>query len=178
MNRTNRTIVTATAALGLILTSASGASADAHTESHHHRQQYSVAPNHPTAILGQECTADGHLCALPFFGYDTYTGDINGNQVNAGAVVVDPTTFKGPAVSLANFTGTISGCPGPGSAILRYTAELGVTPGHNAGNFEVVANTGTAGLAGLHGHGTFLATVHTDGTITSTGHADLTCDRQ
>ena len=171
-----RTTLVSTAAFALIASGATAASAADRGNTRHHHQQFSSASSRATVVLGQECSPDGHVCQIPFFGYDTFTGDVAGSQVNAGAVAVDPSTFIGPAVSLANFAGTIAGCPGPGSAILRYTVQLGATPGHNIGTFDVVRDSGTGGLRGLHGRGSLVATPQPDGSFPSVLEADLECD--
>ena len=171
-----RTTLVSTAAFALIASGATAASAADRGGSRHHHQHFTSVASRPTVLLGQECSADGHLCQVPFFGFDTFTGDVAGNQVNAGAVAVDPATIIGPAVSLANFSGTVAGCPDAGSAIFRNTAQLGATPGHNIGTFEVVRGSGLAGLRGLHGRGSLVATPQPDGSISSVLEADLECE--
>src|SRR5436305_4180518 len=50
-------------------------------------------------------------CAIPFYGTDVDTGDLVGEEQNAGGLSVTP-LFMGEAASLATFSGTVKGCPG------------------------------------------------------------------
>jgi Protein of unknown function (DUF3224) len=54
--------------------------------------------------------------------------------------------------------------------------QLGATPGHNIGTFEVVRGSGAGGLHGLRGRGSLVATPQPDGSISSVLEADLDCD--
>ena len=86
----------------------------------------------------------------------------------------------GWAFSVATYSGTVKGCPGPGTAVFRYAFKMGATPGiaeatpgHNYGTVEVVPGSGTGGLATLKGHGTDVA--DTTNGVVSNAVLDFSC---
>jgi hypothetical protein len=100
---------------------------------------------------------------------------IESAYTNAGSLSVQLPALTGDAVSLATFRGTVRGCPGPGTATIRFVAILGVTPGHNIARMEVAQGTGSGGLTTLEGTAYIDATVHPDGTINGSGEFRLDC---
>jgi hypothetical protein len=118
---------------------------------------------------------DTGRCLIAFFQHDTLSGDIVGQNVNAGSLSVQLPALTGDAVSLSTFRGTVRGCPGPGTATLRFVVRLGARPGHNIGTVEVVEGAGSGGLATLEGRGHVDATPHPDGTVTGSTEFNLRC---
>jgi hypothetical protein len=116
-------------------------------------------------------------CSIPFFEIDNLTGDIAGHQQQSGGLSVTPASV-GQAVSLATFTGTVKGCPEPGTAMFRSVTAIGVKAKdgsvHNVGTVEVVPGSGTGGLSNLEGHGDTYSTLTANGPV-STGREHLTC---
>lgn len=129
----------------------------------------------PPAELCEPTTGE---CLVGFIGYGRMTGAFEGNAVNVGSVSVNFTTGTGWATSLAHFTGTVQGCPGTGTATIRYEARLGAEPGKNIGTLTVVKGSGTGGLKGLTGTGSFVASPQPDGAVPSTGTARLRCGKR
>ena len=150
------------------------------------RSAFSSATAKPTELFGlgatgaprpELCEAASAECLVPFVGYDQFTGAIEGAQVNAGSLSFNFATGTGWAVSLAHFTGSVRGCPGAGTATIRYEVRLGAQPGKNVGTFTIVKRSGTAGLAGLSGTGSLTATPNpADGTVPAEGVVDLRCN--
>jgi hypothetical protein len=114
-------------------------------------------------------------CAIPFYETDNITGDLVGQQQESGGLAVTP-TFIGQAVGLGTYSGTVKGCPGPGTALFRYVITMGVNgqSGHNQGTVDVVPGSGTGGLSTLKGHGHVDATVTPSGPV-STSRLDFSC---
>lgn len=115
-------------------------------------------------------------CALPFYETDTFTGDLVGQQQEAGGLSLTVPAFIGRAVGIGTYSGTVKGCPGPGTALFRYVFTLGVNgqSGHNQGTVDVVPGSGTGGLSRLHGHGRLDADT-TTGSAVSTARLDFSC---
>ena len=173
------TMLSATVAAGAV--PAFGSERDA-------RRSFIAQTDRPTEFFGltaagmprpELCDPTSSRCLVTFVGFDRFTGTLDGTQANAGALSVDFATFVGEGVSLATFTGSVTGCPGSGTALLRYTVQLGARPGQNLGTFEVVDGSGTAGLAGLAGRGSFVATPdYATGAVSTEGRAHLRCARR
>ena len=117
-------------------------------------------------------------CAIPFYETDNFTGDLVGQQQNAGGLSVTVPAFIGQAMSIATYSGTVKGCPGAGTALFRYVFTMGVhdTSGHNQGSVEVVPGSGTGGLSTLKGRGD-VDVVQTTSGFTSTDRLDFSCNR-
>ena len=115
-------------------------------------------------------------CAIAFYGTNEVTGDLVGEEQNAGGLSVTP-LFIGEATSLSTFAGTVKGCPGPGTAMFRYDTTMGVDgeSGHNHGSVEVVPGSGTGGLATLNGTGEVDARPSSTGQIVGTDRLDFSC---
>jgi hypothetical protein len=107
-------------------------------------------------------------CAIPFYATDNFAGDLVGQQQESGGLSVTP-TFIGHEVGLATYSGTVKGCPGPGTALFQYVYTVGVNgqPGNNHGTINVVPGSGTGGLSMLKGNGVVDVTTTTNGTITN-----------
>jgi hypothetical protein len=118
---------------------------------------------------------DTGRCLLDFFQQDTISGDIVGQDTDAGSLSVQLPAFTGDGVSQTTFRGTVRGCPGPGTVVTRLVTRLGVDPGHNIATAEVVSGSGSGGLATLEGSGHTDVTVHPDGTATGISEFDLHC---
>lgn len=148
-----------------------------------HRLQFNAATSQPTELdllptgpRPELCDSASGRCLVNFVGYDRFEGALQGTQVNAGSLSLDFSTGIGDAVSLATFTGTIQGCPGPGTVTLRYTVAMGARPGQNVGTFDVVKDSGTGGLAAAQGQGTIVATPDpATGSVTSVGTLKVNC---
>jgi len=115
-------------------------------------------------------------CAIPFYGTNVVTGDLVGQEQNAGGLSVTPQLI-GEATSLATFSWTVKGCPGPGTAMFRYETTMGVDgqTGHNHGSVEVVPGSGTGGLATLKGVGDVDVTPSSKGSLVGTDRLDFSC---
>jgi len=124
------------------------------------------------ACTHQDPTTD--RCAIPFYATDNFTGDLVGQQQESGGLSVTP-TFIGQQVGLATYSGTVKGCPGPGTALFRSVYTLGVNgeSGSNRGTVDVVPGSGTGGLSTLHGHGVVKATVASGSVVTA--ELDFSC---
>jgi hypothetical protein len=146
-----------------------------------HGGLHATSSSDPPQLLGlgpSGCThvnPDTGRCLVDFFQHDTFSGDVNGQQDNAGSLSVQPATVTGDAVSLGSFRGTVRGCPGPGTATFRWLVRLGAKPGHNIGTSHVVAGAGSGGLATLEGSARVDATPNPDGTITAIDEFNLHC---
>jgi hypothetical protein len=116
-------------------------------------------------------------CAIPFYETDNFTGDLVGQQQESGGLSVTVPAVVGQAIGVATYSGTVKGCPGPGTASLRYVFTMGVNgqTGHNQGTVEVVPGSGTGGLAKLSGHG-FDEAVQTPSGIVSNARLDFSCN--
>ena len=149
------------------------------------RSTFSSTTAKPTELFGlgstgaprpELCEAASAECLVPFLGYDQLTGAMEGTQVNAGSLSFNFATGTGWAVSLAHFTGSVRGCPGVGTATIRYEVRLGAQPGKNVGTFTVVKGSGRAGLSGLSGTGSLTATPNpADWTVPAEGLVDVRC---
>src|SRR5262249_48949306 len=118
-----------------------------------------------------------HRCAIPFYETDIFTGDLVGQQQNAGALSVTIPALVGQAVTIATYSGTVKGCPGPGTAMFRNVSTIGVhgQTGHNQGTVEVVPGSGTGGLSTLQGHGVEDAVQDSNGVFVGTARLDFSC---
>jgi hypothetical protein len=115
-------------------------------------------------------------CAITVYETDIFTGDLVGQEQNAVALSVTIPAFIGQGVTLATYSGTVKGCPGPGTALFRNVSTIGVNgeTGHNRGTVEVVPGSGTGGLSTLHGHGVDDA-VQTPNGVVGTERLDFSC---
>jgi Protein of unknown function (DUF3224) len=145
------------------------------------RVLYATSFSAPAQLFGlgpSGCTnlnPDTGRCLLDFFQQDTISGDIVGQDTDAGSLSVQLPAFTGDAVSLTTFRGTVRGCPGPGTVVTRLITRLGIEPGQNIATTEVVPDSGSGGLATLEGTGQTDVTVHPDGTATGTSRFDFHC---
>ena len=137
-----------------------------------------AAPTEAYDITAAGCTHQDpttKLCAIPVYETNNYTGDLVGQDQIAGAILATVPDFVGQAVTVAIYSGTVKGCPGPGTAIFRTVDALGPkTPGINQGTIEVVPGSGTGGLSKLGGHGSLTADARS-GSVTSTLRLDFSC---
>ncbi len=151
---------------------------------HSERALHASTVSGPVQVFGLDssgaCSAENlnpatGRCSVDFFQNDTFSGDLQGQQRNAGALSIQFANDRGDGVSLGTFTGTVRGCPGGGTALFRYVVKVGVdAPGHNTGTVQVVSGSGTGGLRTLKGSGHFEAHVGINGG-TSTLVADFSC---
>src|SRR5262245_50452501 len=72
----------------------------------------------------QSCNPATARCLVPYAASDTVTGDVTGVTVSAGTLSIDLTTGIGDAVTIAELRGTVKGCPGEGTALLRFIGRL------------------------------------------------------
>jgi len=155
--------------------SAPSAAALLHISSHSTRPTEIYGLNSDGTPRLELCDLATRRCVLPFIAFDAFTGDATGEDVNVGSLKADLATLVGDGVSLSTFTGTVQGCPSPGTATLRWIVKFGVQPGRNAATFTVVEGSGTGGLEGLVGDGDAIAGLHPDSTVTGEITAHLTC---
>ena len=135
-----------------------------------HVQRARSTTTAPTELFGfiggapdpSRCESVTGQCLLPYYGHDGLTGAMTGTLDGAGSLSINLATGAGRAVSLSRFRGLVTSCPSEGTALLQFTARLGVRPGVNVGTFEVIQGSGTGGLAGLTGSGSFVAHVQPD----------------
>jgi hypothetical protein len=138
----------------------------------------------PAQLLGRgpsgcvDLNPDTGRCLLAFSQEDTYSGDMVGQDTDAGSLSLQLSTLSGDVVALATFRGTVRGCPSPGTATLRVVGRIGVTPGRDIGTVEVIDGAGSGGLARLQGSGQFESTVHADGTVTGTEDLIVSCAKE
>lgn len=98
----------------------------------------------------------GSTCLLPFNDFVFVDGDLSGSSIGSGTVsFLSP--GKGYAVRFGYFTGTLKGCPGPGTAMAVTVSRIDA-PNPTTGNVMFLEGSGTGGLSGISG--TF--TVSTD----------------
>jgi hypothetical protein len=175
-----RSLIFASGAAALMIAVAPAIVAGADTEGAIH----ATAVSGPAQIFGFDSSggcdpanlnpATGR-CSLVFFQNDFLSGDLQGQERNAGSVSELFTNLSGDAVSNATYTGTVRGCPGNGTVLFRDVAKLGVdAPGHNTATVHVIPGSGTGGLATLKGSGHVDAHVGANGG-TSTLVADFSC---
>jgi hypothetical protein len=139
------------------------------------RQHYQGAPTE-AVVDAPFCDANGR-CLLGFRFRNAYTGDVVGTEVSAGQIALTG-PFDGPGTSTSVLTATIAGCPSEGSVTLRWQIEFGATTvGRNTGTFKAVPGSGTGGLTGIRGGGSFVTTFHPDGSVTSDFTANFRCRR-
>jgi hypothetical protein len=137
------------------------------------RQHYQGGPTE-TVVDPPYCDANGR-CVVAFNFRNAYTGDVVGTEVSAGEIALTGPA-DGPGTATSILTATIKGCPGEGSVMLRWEVLFaGSTAGQNTGTFKAVAGSGTGGLAGISGGGSFVTTFHPDGVVTSSFTAKFRC---
>jgi hypothetical protein len=105
------------------------------------------------ATIGAPVCSSPTACVVPFSLIGVGTGDVAGTsvQAGAGARMADGSLY---ANSTVVFTGTVTGC-GSGRVTMRSTGfnRGGVT----SGSIEIIAGSGTEGLASLTGTGTVVS---------------------
>jgi hypothetical protein len=129
-------------------------------------EAYDIDPG--TGTCTHEDSATGR-CAIPLYETDNFTDDLVGQQQEAVGASVTVPQFIGQAVGIATYSGTVKGCPGPGTALFRYVATLGVNgqSGLNHGTVDFVPGSGTGGLSTLKGHGEFDAHATASGVVST-----------
>jgi hypothetical protein len=171
-------VIVAVVGTGGIGSIAAGAESEGHlhaSTTHTSLEVYDV--DFGTGTCTHQDSATGR-CAIPFYETDNFTGDLVGQQQNAGGLSVTIPAVVGQAMSIATYSGTVKGCPGPGTALFRYVFTMGVNgqSGHNQGTVEVVPGSGTGGLSTLKGHGDLDAVPSPNGSVASTARLDFTCN--
>jgi hypothetical protein len=115
-------------------------------------------------------------CAIPLYETDHFTGDLVGQEQETVGLSVTIPAIVGQATGIATYSGTVKGCPGPGTALFRYEFTMGVDgqTGHNRGTVDVVPGSGTGGLSTLRGHGVDDAHQTPSGVV-SAAQLDFSC---
>lgn len=113
-------------------------------------------------------------CVMTVEGSAEVTGDLVGATANAGALMFNSATNSYLTMQYTMFTGTIDGC-GAGSLLLRSPEVRGKQQPF-IGTISVLLGTGTDGLRGVSGGGTY--TVAKDGDVyVSEWTLDLRCPK-
>ena len=112
----------------------------------------------------------GAICIVPFNDFAIADGDLSGSSIGSGSFVQTSST-KGYAIRLGYFTGTLTGCPGGGTAMGVTVTRIDATRG-NSGTVKFLEGSGTGGLTGIRGSFTFTADPAPGSPIVAKGSAD------
>ncbi len=136
------------------------------------RHQSTATPAGPTTFypaLGspeqlERCNETNGRCRITYSSTNQVEGDMVGVSENFGALYIDE-SFAGWAVGMAEHSGTVKGCDGPGTSLTELRGRLGAD-GSNVGTWKIVEGSGTGGLTTLRGSGTYVTTISAEGAIT------------
>lgn len=122
-----------------------------------------------TASAGQATTATPACdpvgrCVVGWSNTADVVGGMTGEDRSFGSIVIDQATFQYSSTHLSLFTGTITGC-GTGTVALHFPLVDG-GPAPFSGALEIRPGSGTGGLVGMTGEGTYRVTPGATGSTT------------
>ena len=102
------------------------------------------------------CDATNQHCLISYDTTSQVVGDMRGTVVSSGSLNADLSQGTYQTTLLGMFTGEIDGC-GSGTLALSWPLVAGGSAAFS-GDLDVVEGSGTAGLAGVSGSGSFAVT--------------------